>query len=185
MQKFKRKYGDDNGYKGNNDTTRSGSRNGERDDGTWIPKDTNGYDSHFGAAKQGASGDRHGQSRYFSQMQGQNEGRSFSANRGGGNANRGSRGGGDPRRSNHQNYGGGGNVRGGSRANDRGRGGGSGGVGGGGGGGGKGRSGGNRNGPAGYKSLDDYGSGPGGYDGTGDYGSRGVAGANGDVVMNY
>jgi hypothetical protein len=173
---FKRKYGDDNGYRGNNDIARGGSRNGERDDGTWIPKDTNGYDNYSGAAKQGAGGDRHGQGRYFNQTQGQNEGRNFSGPRGGGgNTNRGGRGGGDPRRSNHQNYGGGGNGRGGSRANDRGRGGG----------GGKGRGGGNRNGPAGYKSLDDYGSGPAGYDGTGEHGSRGVAGGGGDVVMNY
>jgi HAD domain family 1 in Swiss Army Knife RNA repair proteins len=175
---FKRKYGDDNGYKGKEDLARSGSRNGERDEGTWIPKDNNGYDSYSGSARQGASGDRHGQGRHFNQMQGQNEGRNFSGGRGGGNSNRGGRGGGDTRRSNHQSYGGGGNVRGGSRANDRGRGGG---------GGGKGRGGGSRNGPAGYKSLDDYGSGPGGYDGAGDFGSRGTgAGAGGgDVVMNY
>jgi len=173
---FKRKYGDDNGYKAKEDLARSGSRNGERDDGTWAPKDGNGYDSYAGAARQGAGGDRHGQGRYFNQMQGQHEGRNFSGNRGGGSSNRGGRGGGDTRRGNHQNYGGGGgNGRGGSRANDRGRGGG----------GGKGRGGGNRNGPAGYKSLDDYGSGPGGYDGTGDFGSRGAGAGGGDVVMNY
>ena len=170
----KRKYGDENNHRSKDDVARSGSRNGERDDGTWIPKDSNGHDSFANAAKSVAGSDRHGQGRYFSQMQGQHEGRNFSGSRGGGNSNRGGRGGGDTRRGNHQNYGGG-NGRGGSRMNDRGRGGG----------GGKGRGGGNRNGPAGYKSLDDYGSGPGGYDGSGDVGSRGGAGSGGDVVMNY
>ena len=172
----KRKYGDENNHRAKEDIARSGSRNGERDDGTWVPKDSNGYDSYAGAARTGTGSDRHGQGRYFTQMQGQHEGRNFSGNRGGGNPSRGGRGGGDARRGNHQNHGGGGNGRGGLRASDRGRGGG---------GGGKGRGGGNRNGPAGYKSLDDYGSGPGGYDGTGEFGSRGGAAAGGDVVMNY
>lgn len=169
---FKRKFNEEGGYRGKDSIPRTGSRNGDRDDGTWLSKDRNGQDSYASAAKQGNASDRHGQGRYFSQMQGQPDGRNFSGGRGGGNGNRGGqRGAENPRRGDYQNHRGGGNGRGGSRANDRGRGGG----------GGKGRGGGGR-GAAGYKSLDDYGTGPGGYDGPGDSGLRGGAG---DVVMNY
>lgn len=78
-----------------------------------------------------------------------------------------------PRRGSGSNYRGRGRGGRGNRGGNQGRGGGRGR--------GRGGGGGNTGGPAGYRSLDDYGSG--GYDGTGD--ERGGGGAGGGVGLNY
>lgn len=213
----KRKFaGENGGYSGGKDNSggmppRTEDRDTtmrDRDDGTWMPQDrapaysnpNNNGGGRFGgrAGNYNNNNNNHG-----NHNQNENDGRRyFSTNRGGGGGggggpNQGGRGGGraggggagnnrrnDHNSSNAQGGGGSGNRGRGSDRRDRGAGAG---------GGGRGRSG-NRGGggPAGYKSLDDYG--PGGYDGSADYrgsggagggGGGGGGGGDGQVVMNY
>jgi HAD domain family 1 in Swiss Army Knife RNA repair proteins len=201
---MKRKFGGENGgYHGGKDTgghlSRIEDRDmnvGGRDDGTWMPQDR--APGHSNGNNGGRHGGRGGGQFHNGNKQNDNDGRRyFSMNRGGGGpgggggGNQSGRGGGaggrgggggsnnnNNRRNDYSNSSaqGGGNRGRGNDRRDRG------GGGGGGGGGGRGRIG-NRGGPAGYKSLDDYG--PAGYDGSNDYRGSGGGTGDGQVVMNY
>ena len=156
---YKRRYGEQNGYR-NNDIPRSDSRTGDRDAGSFQRRGNRGG---------GGGGDRHGQGRFFNSMQGQGQGqgRNFSGGQGG---IRGGGGGGLNRRQDFQHQNRGGNRIQGGSAGNRGRGGG--------GGGGRG---------PGYKSLDDYGNGSGGFDGSNEYGGQkgGGGSGGGGGELNY
>jgi HAD domain family 1 in Swiss Army Knife RNA repair proteins len=154
---YKRKYGDVGGDLRNRENWPKPG--GDRDDGSWVATSKENQNQN---QRQGGGGDRRGQGRYFNQSKANFNNKSNSTM------------GGNPKR-NQQNGNAGGGPGGQNRnrnangpaaaAGQRNRGG-------------------NR-GPAGYKSLDDYGPGPGGFggDGAADANDGGTGG--GEMGLNY